>query len=163
MKRRQQAIGIEGWLADLQLTDKSLYGDQTLGDGIDCEKKTFKSHGAEQRRAVGCNKAWSRDFIAVQSQPCFGYGPYVSLSASDHDPLRPSRFQLKPLRQWSRYYRKGGAGVYEQLNFFATPCRTRQTCLYVEKSHLKYLFNTREHCSSQDKQSNNDDRTKEGA
>jgi hypothetical protein len=158
----QQITETASQLADTALADKPIYGDQTFSDGIDREKKTFKSHGAEQRWAVGYNKAWGCNFIAVQSQPCFGYGPYVSLSASDHDLLRPSRFQLKPLRQRSGYYSKSSAGVYKQLDFFATTCRTRQTCLYVKKSHLKYLFNTREHCSSQDKQSNNADQTKEG-
>jgi hypothetical protein len=158
----QQITETASRLADTALADKPVYGNQTLGNRIDGQKKTFKGHGAEQRKAVGCDEALSSDFVAVQSQTCLRHGPNVALPASDHDALRPSRLQLKPLRQRSGYYRKSSAGVYEQLNFFATPCRTRQTRLYVKKSHLKYLFNTREHCSSQDKQSNNADQTKEG-
>ena len=123
-----------------ELADKSFYGDQTLGDGIDCQKKTFKSHGAEQRRTIGCDKAWCSDFSAVQCQPRLRHGPNFSLPAGDHDALRPSSFQLKPFRQRSRHYGKGSAGVYKQFNFFSTPCWAGQTSLYVEQSHIKSLF-----------------------
>jgi len=140
VKIRQQAIGIESWLADPQLADKPIYGDQTLADRIDCEEKTFKSHGAEQRGTVWRNEAWSRDFIAVQSQPRFGHGPYVSLSAGDHDALRACGLELKPFRQRSRHHAKSGAGVHKKLNFFDTSGRTGQASLYVEESHLKYLL-----------------------
>ncbi len=123
-----------------ELADKTFYGDQTLGDGIDCQEETFKSHSAEQRRTIGCDKAWCSDFSAVQCQPRLRHGPNVSLPTGDHDALRPSRFQLKPFRQRSRYYGKGSAGVYKQLNFFGTPRRAGQTALYVEQSHIKSLF-----------------------
>ena len=75
MKRMQQAIGIASRRADLLLTDKPFYRNQALADGIDGEEKTFESDGAEQCWTLRRNKAWSRDFIAIQSQPCFGYGP----------------------------------------------------------------------------------------
>jgi hypothetical protein len=143
VKLRQQAIGIESGLADPQLSDKPIYRDQPLGDRIDCEEKTFQSHGTEQRRTVGRNEAWSRDFIAVQSQPRFGYGPYVSLSAGDHDALRACGLELKPFRQRSGHHAKSGAGVDKKLNFFDASCRAGQMSLYVEQSHLKYpLKNT---------------------
>jgi hypothetical protein len=125
-----------------QLADKPVYGKQTLADGIDCEEKTFKSHGAEQRKTVRRNEALSSDFIAVQSQPCLRHRPNVSLSASDHDALRARRLQLKPFRQRSRHYTKSSAGVHKKLNFFDTPRRTGQTSLYAEQSHLKYLSKT---------------------
>ena len=136
--RLKQAIGVESRFADLALAYKPIYGDQTLANGIDCEEKTFKSHGAEQRRTIGRNKTLSSDFIAVQSQPCFGYGPDVSLSASDHDALRTHGLQLKPFRQRSGHHAKSSAGVHKKLNFFDTSRRAGQMSLYVKQSHLKY-------------------------
>ena len=129
-------MGIESRLADRQLADNPIYGDQTLGDAIDCEEKTFESDGAEQWRPVGRNEARSRDFIAVQSQPRFGYGPYVSLSARDHDALRACGLELKPFRQRSGHHAKSGAGVHKKLNVFDTSRRAGQTSFYVKKSHL---------------------------
>jgi hypothetical protein len=136
----QQAIGIESRRADLLLTDKPFYRNQALADGIDGEEKTFESDGAEQGWTLRRNKAWSRDFIAIQSQPCFGYGPDLSLSARDHDALRASGFQLKPFRQRSRHHAKRSASVHKKLNFFNTPRRTGQMALYVEQSHIKILL-----------------------
>ena len=140
MKRMQQAIGIESRRADPLLTDKPFYRNQALADGIDGEEKTFESDGAEQCWTLRRNKAWSRDFIAIQSQPCFGYGPNVSPSARDHDALRASGFQLKPFRQRSWHHAKRSAGVHKKLNFFNTPRRTGQMALYVEQSHIKSLL-----------------------
>ena len=133
-------MGIESRLADRQLADNPIYGDQTLGDGIDCEEKTFESDGAEQWRPVGRNEARSRDFIAVQSQPRFGYGPYVSLSARDHDALRACGLELKPFRQRSGHHAKSSTGVHKKLNFFDTSGRAGKMSLYVEQSHLEYLL-----------------------
>ena len=67
MKRMQQAIGIERRRADPVLTDKPVYRDQALADGIDGEEKTFESDGAEQSWTLRRNKTWSRDFIAIQT------------------------------------------------------------------------------------------------
>jgi hypothetical protein len=122
------------------LTDKPVYWDQALADGIDGEEKTFESDGAEQRWTLRRNKTWSRDFIPVQCQPCFSYGPDVSLSARDHDALRAGGFQFKPFRQRSRHHTKRGASVYKKLNFFNTPRRTGQMALYVKQSHIKSLL-----------------------
>ena len=135
----QQAIGIESRRADPLLTDKPFYRNQALADGIDGEEKTFESDGAEQGWTLRRNKAWSRDFIAIQSQPCFGYGPDISLSR-DHDALRASGFQLKPFRQRSWHHAKRSASVHKKLNFFNTPRRTGQMALYVEQSHIKSLL-----------------------
>ena len=137
MKRMQQAIGIESRRAKPVLTDKPVYRDQALADGIDGEKKTFESDGAEQGWTLRRNKALSGDFIAVQRQSRFGYGPDVSLSARDHDALRAGGFQLKPFRQQSRHHAKRGASVHKKLNFFNTPSWTGQMALYVEQSHIK--------------------------
>ncbi len=134
--------------------DKSVYRNQSLGYGINGEEKTFKSHGAEQWRTVGGNEAGSRDFIAVQSQPCFRDGPNVSLSAGDHDALRASRLQFEPFRQRARYHVQSGAGVDKELNFFDAPSRTRQMSFDMEKSHLKYLFKNLPYCSSDTDQRN---------
>ena len=123
-----------------ELANKSIHRNQTFADRIDCQEKTFKSDGTEQRRTVGCDEALSGDFVAVRSQSRLCHGPNVSLPASDHDALRPSRFQLKPFRQRSGDHGKSSAGVYKQLNFFATPCRAGQTSLYVKQSHLKSLL-----------------------
>jgi hypothetical protein len=127
----QQAIGIESRRADPVLTDKPVYRDQALGDGSD---------GAEQGWTLRRNKAWSRDFIAIHRQPCFGYGPDVSLSALDHDALRAGGFQLKPFRQRSWRHTKRSASVDKKLNFFNTPRRTGQMALYVEQSHIKRIL-----------------------
>ena len=120
-----------------ELTDKPVHGNQAFADGINRQEKTFKSHGAEQRRTIGSNKTLSSDFIAVQTQPCFGYGPDVSLSASDHDALRTHGLQLKPFRQRSGHHAKSSAGVHKKLNFFDTSRRAGQMSLYVKQSHLK--------------------------
>ena len=78
MKRIQQAIRIESRRADPMLTDKTVHRNQALADGVDGEEKTFESDGAEQGWTLRRNKAWSRDFIAIQRQPCFGYRRDVS-------------------------------------------------------------------------------------
>jgi hypothetical protein len=140
VKRTQQAMGIESRLADRQLADNPIYGDQTLGDGIDCEEKTFESNGAEQWRTGGRDEARSRNFIAVQSQPRFGYGPCVSLSVRDHDALRACGLELEPFRQRSGHHAKSNAGVHKKLNFFDTSGRAGKMSLYVEQSHLEYLL-----------------------
>jgi len=115
-----------------ELADEPVYGNQSFADGINCQEKTFKSHGAEQRRTVGRNEAGSRDFIAVQSQPRFRHGPNVSLSAGDHHALGASRLQFEPFRQRARYHTQSGAGVDKELNFFDSPGRTGQMSFYVE-------------------------------
>ena len=122
------------------LTDKPVYRDQALADGIDGEEKTFESDGAEQGWTLRRNKAWSRDFIAIQRQPCFGYRPDVSLSACDHDALRAGGFQFKPFCQRSWHHAKRSASVHKKLNFFNTPRRTGQMALYVEQSHIKSIL-----------------------
>jgi hypothetical protein len=134
---------IECRITDPVLTDKPVYRNQALGDGIDCEEKTFKSHGAEQHRAVRGNKAWRGDFIAVQSQSSFGYGPYVSLPASDDDALRTSGLELKPFRQRSGHHAERSAGVHQKLNFFYKSRWAGQMSFDVEQSHLKYLVENR--------------------
>ena len=136
----QQAVGIASRRAHSVLTDKPVYRDQALGDGIDGEEKTFESDGAEQDWTLRRNKAWSRDCIAIQSQPCFSYGPAPSLSARDHDALGAGGFQLKFFRQRSWHHAKRSASVHKKLNFFNTPRRTGQMALYVEQSHIKSLL-----------------------
>ena len=140
MKRMQQAVGIASRRAHSVLTNKPVYRDQALGDGIDGEEKTFESDGAEQDWTLRRNKAWSRDCIAIQSQPCFSYGPDPSLSARDHDALGAGGFQLKFFRQRSWHHAKRSASVHKKLNFFNTPRRTGQMALYVEQSHIKSLL-----------------------
>jgi len=140
MKRMQKVIGIESRRAELVLTHKPVHRDQALGDRIDGEEKTFESDGAKQGWTFRRNKARSRDLIAIQSQPCFGYGPDVSLSARDYDVLRAGSFQLKPFRQRSWHHTKRSASVHKKLNFFNTPRRTGQMTLYVEQSHIKSLL-----------------------
>jgi len=125
------------------LTDKSVHGYQALTHRIDRKEKTFESDGAKQGWTLRRNKAWSCDFIAIQSQPCFRYGPDISLSARDHDALRAGGFQLKLVRQSSRHHAKCCAGVHEKLNFFDKPRRTGQMAFYVEQSHFKRLFKNR--------------------
>ena len=99
MNGTQQAIRIENHRADAVLTDEPVYRDQAFADGVDGEKKTFESDGAEQGWTLRRNKALSRDLITIERQARFGYGPDVSLSARDHDSLRAAGFQLKPFRQ----------------------------------------------------------------
>ena len=137
-----------------ELADKPVYGNQTLGDGINREKKTFKSHGGEQRRTGGRNEAGRSDFIAVQSQPCFRHGPNVSLSAGDYDAPGASRLQFESFRQRARYHAQSRVGVDEKLNFFDAPGRTRQMSFDMEKSHLRYLFKNLPYCSLDTEQRN---------
>jgi hypothetical protein len=143
MKRIQHAIGIEKWRAGAVLTDKPVYRDETLADGIDGEEETFKSDRAEQGWTLRSNKARSRDFIAVQSQSCFGYWPNVALSTRDHDALRAGGFELKLFRQRSWDHAKRSAGIDKKLNFLDTPRRTGEMALYVEQSHIKSLLKNR--------------------
>jgi hypothetical protein len=152
VKSIQKITEVVGWLADSGLANKSVYWDQALGDRIDCQEKTSKSHGTEQRGTVGGDETPSRDFVALQSQPRLCHGPNVSLPAGDHDALRPSRFKLKPFRQRSRYYGKGSANIYRQYKFFGTTRGASQASLYVKQSHFKHLFKSLEYCSPQDKQ-----------
>ena len=146
MKRMQQAIGIASRRDDPVLTDKPVHRDQAFADGIDGEEKTFESDGAEQCWTLGRNKAWSRNFIAIQSQPCFGYRPDFALSARDHDALRASVFQLKPFRQRSRHHAKRSASVNKQLNF-NTSRRTGQMSLYMKQSHDESFYKNVNDCS----------------
>jgi len=122
------------------LTDKSLDRDQTLADGIDGEEKSFESDGTKQSRPFRGNKTGSRNFIAIESQPCFGDGPNVTLSACDHDTLRAARFQLKPFCERTWHNVKRSARVYEKLDFFNAPGRTGQMALYMKQSHIKSLL-----------------------
>lgn len=140
MTRAQKTDEIESRRCDIALTDKSFYRDQALADGINGEEKAFESDGAEQGWTLRRNKARSRDFIAIQGQPCFGYGPHVSLSARDYDALRAGGVQLKPFRQRAWHHAKRSAGVDKKLNFFNTPRRTGQMAFYVKQSHIKSLF-----------------------
>ena len=140
MKRMRNAIGIESRPAEPVLAHETIHRDQALADGIDREEKTFESDGTEQGWTFRCNKAWSRDFISIQSQPCFGYGPDVSLSAGNYDVLRAGSFQFKSFRQRSWYHAKCSTSVHKKLNFFNTPRRSGQMTLYVEQSHIKSLL-----------------------
>ena len=142
MKRMQPAIRIESRRANPALAHKSVNRDQALGDRINREEKTFKSDGPEQGWTVWRNKAWSRDFIAIQTQPCFGDGPDISLPARYHDALRADGFQLKLFGQRTWHYGECSASVHKELNFFNMPCRTSQIGLYVEQSHISLLKNT---------------------
>jgi hypothetical protein len=139
----QQAIGTASRRVDPLLTDKPVYRDQALANGIDGEEKTFESDGAEQGWTLRRNKAWSRDCITIQGQPCFGYGPDLPLSARDHHALGAGGFQLKFFRQRSWHHDKRSASVHKKLNFFNTPRRTGQMALYVEQSHIKSLLKNR--------------------
>jgi hypothetical protein len=66
MKRRQICEKASR-LSDTPLAYKPIYRDQTLGNRIDCQEKTFKSHGTQQSRTVGRYEALRSDFVAVQS------------------------------------------------------------------------------------------------
>jgi hypothetical protein len=139
----QQAIRIESRRADPTLAHKPLYRDQALADGINGEEQTFQSDGAEQGRTFGRNETWSHDFIAVQTQSCFGDGPDISLSTRDHDALRADGLQLKLLGQRSWHHGERSLSVNKKLAFFNMPCRTRQMGLYVEQSHIESLLKNR--------------------
>ena len=155
MKRMLKITKVAARLGDPALADKTVDRNQTLPDRIDGEKKTFESYGAEQRRTVGRNEAWSRDFRTVQRQTRLGYGPDVALSAGDHDALRAGGLEFKPFRERPGHHAKSGAGVDRQLNFFAVSGRAGQMSLYVKKSHRNYLVRDRLHCSSDGLQRNN--------
>jgi hypothetical protein len=139
MKRMQKAIGIESRRTAPVLTHEPVHRDQALAHGIDREEKTFESYGAEQGWTFWRNKAWSRDFIAIQSQPCFGYGPDISLAARDYDVLRAGNFKLKSFRQQSWHHAKRSASIHKKLNFFNASRWTGQMAFYVEQSHIKNL------------------------
>jgi hypothetical protein len=140
MKRMQRAMEIEGRRTEPVLTHEPVHWNQALADGIDREEKTFESDGAKQGWTFWRNKTWSRNIIPIQSQPRFGYGPDISLSARDYDVLRAGNFQLKSFRQRSWHHTKRGTSVHKKLNFFNKPRRTGQMTLYVEQSHIKSLL-----------------------
>jgi hypothetical protein len=160
MKKTQAARGSQSGQAYSALTDKAVYGDQALTHGIDRKEKTFESDSAEQGWSLRSNEAWSRDFIAVQSQPCLGDRPNISLPASDHDPLRPGRLQLKLFRQRTRHHSKGSSGVHKELNFFGTARGTGQASLYVKQFHSRYLLK-RTDSNSESEQCNRSEQAQE--
>jgi len=126
--------------SDPVLTDKTVYRDQSFANWIDGDEKAFESDSAEQRRSIGCNEAWRGNFIAVESQLCFGDGPCVAPPSSDDHSLRARGFQLELFRQRSRHDGQSRTGIDKELNFFDVPRRSGQMSFYVEKPHLKYLF-----------------------
>jgi hypothetical protein len=132
MKKTQGARGSRSGQAYSALTDKAVYRDQALTHGIYRKEKTFESDSAEQGWSLRRNKARSRDFVAVQSQPRFGYGPNVSLSTRDDDALRAGGFQLEPFRQRAGHNAECRAGVHKKLNVFNAPRWTGQTTFYVK-------------------------------
>jgi hypothetical protein len=141
MKRTQWALAGNFLCAYPSLSDKAIDRNQSLGDRIDGQEKTFKGDGAEQRRTVGRDETWGRDFSTVQRQTSFGYRPDIPLAACDDDALRAGDFQFEPFRQWAGYHAKRRASVYEQLDFFNAPRRSGQMAFYVEQSHVKNLKN----------------------
>jgi hypothetical protein len=52
---------------DPGLTDKSVYRDQTLGDRIYGEEKTFERDGGKQGWTVRCNKTCGREISHFNS------------------------------------------------------------------------------------------------
>ena len=141
MKKTQGARGSENRHAYPALTDKSVHQDQALTHGIDSKEKTFESDSPKQRWSLRRNKAWSRDFFTVRSQPRFGYWPDVSLSTRDYDALRARGFQLEPFRQRAGHHAEWRTGIDEKLNFFNAPSWTGQTTFDVEQTHIKNLLN----------------------
>jgi hypothetical protein len=123
--------------SDPALTDKTVDRDQPLANGIDGDEKTFEGDSTEQRRSIGSNEAWRGNFIAVESQLCFGDGPGVSPSSSDHHSLRTRGCQFELFRQRSWHDGQSRAGIDKELNFFDMPRRPGQMSFYVKKSHLK--------------------------
>jgi hypothetical protein len=124
VKKTQGARGSQSGQVYPALTDKSVYGDQALTHGIDRKEKTFESDRAKQGWSLRRNKARSRDFVAVQSQLRFGYGPNISLSTRDYDALRTGGFQFEPFRQRAGHHAECRTGVHKKLNFFNAPRRT---------------------------------------
>ena len=130
--------------SDPMLTDKTIYRDQSFAHGIDGDEKTFEGDGAKQSRSIGCNEAWGGDFIAVESQLCFGDGPCISLSSSDDHSLRTRGFQFEFIRQGLWHDAQSRAGIDKELNFFDAPGRPGQMSLDVKNSHLIYLFKNKD-------------------
>ena len=122
------------------LTDKTVYRDQSLANGIYGDEKTFKGDSTEQRRSIGRNEARRGNFVSVESQLCFGDGPCVAPSAGEHHSLRTRGFQFELFRQRSWHDGQSRAGIDKELNFFDMPRRPSQMSFYVEKTHLNYLF-----------------------
>jgi hypothetical protein len=112
MKRMSFAVLVESRRPYPVLTDKSVYRDQALADGIDGQEQTFESDSPEQRWTFRRNKAWGGNFIAVQSQSRLGYGPNVTLSPSDNDALRTGRLKLELFGQQPRHNAKRCSGVH---------------------------------------------------
>ena len=137
MKKAQGARGSESGPAYPALTDKSVDRNQALTDGIDRKEKTFGSNGTKQGWSLRRNKARGRDFVAIQSQPRFGYRPNISLSTRDYDALRAGRFQLEPFRQRAGHNAQCRTGVHKKLNSFNAPRWTSQTTFYVKQSHIE--------------------------
>ena len=121
--RDDDGIGCHQIDNDCMLADKSIYGDQTLTNGIDRNEKTFESNRAEQRRSIWSDETWSGYFLAVESQLGFGDGPDIALSASDHHALRTGGFQRELFRQRARHDAQCSASFDEEFDFFDVPGR----------------------------------------
>jgi hypothetical protein len=122
------------------LTHKPIYRNQAFANGINGEKKAFESYGAQQSWPFRRNETLSRNFIAIQSQSCFGDRPDISLPARDHDPLRAAGFQIELFGQRSWHHGERRASVHKELNLFYAARRTSQVGFYVEQSHRTELI-----------------------
>ena len=158
--RMHQAIGIASRRADLLLTDKPFYRNQALADGIDGEEKTFESDGAEQCWTLRRNKAWSRDFIAIQSQTVLRlWARPLAVRPRSRRVLRASGFEFKPFRQRSWHHAKRSASVHKKLNFFNAPVGPVRWP-FTWNSLYQKPTQKHGHCSAANKQRNNTDRGK---
>jgi hypothetical protein len=142
VRKLKTAIRINSRCGEAFLTDKPLHGNEALAHRINGEKKAFESDGAKQGWSIGRDKAWGRNLIPIQRQSCFSNRPDVSLSACDHDALRAGGLQLKPFRQRLWHYTESSSSIDKKLHFLNAPRRPGEMTLYVEKPHIKRLWNS---------------------
>ena len=127
------------WI-DLILADKAVYGDQSLGDRIDRNEKTFESDSAEQRRSIRSDKARRGDFIAIERQFRFRNRPDLTLSSGNHHALRTGGLQGEFVGEGLRHNAECRTGIDKKLDFLDMSVRNGQTSFYVEDSHVTSFF-----------------------
>ena len=105
------------------MTDKSLNGDQALGDGVDGEQETLKSYRSEQSRSRGSDKASRVDFVTVEGEPYFGQRPSFIPAARSLDRACSVGSEFELIRKALRDNNERCTTVYKKFYFFAPACR----------------------------------------
>jgi hypothetical protein len=99
----------------VRLANEAFDGDETLGDGIDCQEETLERDGPEQRRSAGGDEAGCGDLLSVQGEADLGDGPGLPSATGGLNGLGARHRELELVGQsaWNDEQRR--AGVDQQV------------------------------------------------